>query len=450
MRVAVLGAGIAGLATAYFLKREAARRRQPLDLTLYEASGRPGGRIRTVDDAGYRIEWAANGIQGVDGVSARLLGDLGLKEEQVLARPDAARRYVAADGRLHLLPTSPGALLGFGALSARARMRVLAEPLFARRVSKEESVLEFAARHIGDEAARRLIGTAVRGIYAGDAAKLSLDATFPSMRDLERKHRSLLVAMARERRTQGRRTLWSLARGLGRLAEAFAASLGGTLRLDAPVLAIERFGEGARGALRLRLASGEWSDAEALVLAVPARAAAALLRPLDRDLARLISTIESAGLAVVALGFRPEAFRAAPDGYGFLVAPGEPLEILGALYESNLFPERAPEGRLLIRVMMGGSERPELLTKSDADLIGLAMKALDRTLGLKTGPERTWVVRQEEAIPQYAMGHRGLVGAIASGLDAHPGLFVAGNAYRGVSVGSILEDAERVAARLLA
>jgi len=325
----------------------------------------------------------------------------------------------------------------------------------ARRVAKEETVLKFAARHIGDEAARTLVGAAVRGIFAGDAAKLSLDSAFPVMREMERKHRSLFLAMARAKNKLGGRALWSFRSGMGRLVQVLVDTAGGALRLSAPVLSIERAdegprtGEGRRPGWRLRLASGEWTEADAVIVATPPRAAAALFRELEPEIARRLSAIESAGVAVAALAFRPQAFRSKPDGYGFLVAPGEDLEILGAVFESNLFPERAPEGRILVRAMLGGVDRPDLLARSDAELVALAMKALDRTLGLAIGPERTWVIRQEESIPQYVLGHRSLVGAIAGGLDALPGLYLTGNAYRGVSVGSVIEDAERVAARAL-
>ena len=450
MRVAVVGAGLAGLAAVHFLRREAARHEIRLDLAVYEASARAGGRIRTIDDRGFRIECAANGVQGEDGAAARLVKDLGLAGERVAAASrNAARRYVASGGSLHLLPASPPGLLSFGALSPRARLRVLAEPIVARRVAREETVLKFAARHIGEEAARTLVGAVVRGIFAGDAAKLSVDSAFPIMREMERKHRSLFLAMGRAKKKLGGRGLWSFRRGMGRLAGALADSAGAALRLNAPVLSIERTGEGQRPGWRIGLASGERTEADAVIVATPPKAAAALLRQLDPEIARRLSAIESAGVAVAALAFQPQAFRSRPDGYGFLVAPGEDLEILGAVFESNLFPDRATEGRILVRAMMGGVDRPDLLARSDADLIALAMKALDRTLGLAIGPERTWVIRQEESIPQYALGHRSLVGSIASGLDGLPGLYVTGNAYRGVSVGSVIEDAERVAARAL-
>jgi protoporphyrinogen/coproporphyrinogen III oxidase len=449
MRVLTVGAGIAGLAAAHAVRREAARRGIPLELQVLEASAQPGGRIATTEEDGYLVEWAANGIQGHERTAAALLEDLGLTKERVLARPESARRYVYRSGRLHLLPLSPPALLRFGGLTPAARLRVLAEPLFAFRHDKDETVHDFAVRHIGAEAATTLVGTAVRGIFGGDARKLSLDAAFPVMREMERKHRSLLIAMARGKRNPGGRALWTIRGGLGQLVRALADSLGPALRLHAPVLSLERVGEGARAPWAAKLASGERIETDAVLVAAPISRAAALVRPLDRDLARPLARIPSASLAVVALGFPLEAFRSRPDGYGFLVAPGEPLEILGALCESNLWPGRAPEGRILLRVMIGGSERPDLLTRSDTDLVGLAMSALDRAWGLTSGPERTWVMRHVEAIPQYPVGHRALLGAVAGRLDLQPGLYLTGNGYRGVSVGSLLEDAARVAATLV-
>lgn len=448
MRILILGAGISGLSIAHWVKREAARRTTSIDIDVYESSARAGGRIRTDEDSGYLLEWAANAVLGEDGAASRLADDLGLASERVPASPGAARRYVMTGGRLHLFPTSPQTLLSSKALSPRAKLRILGEPILARRSGKDESVLQFASRHVGAEAARTLVGAAVRGIFAGDAARLSVDAVFPAMREMERKHRSLVLAAAGARRRPGDRALWSLKGGMGRLARALADSAGRSLHLNAPVLSLEERRDGAGPAWVARLATGQAIAADRVVIATPPKAAAALLRSVDAEIARRLGAIQSAGVAVVSLAFRPQAFRTPPDGYGFLVAPGEPVEILGALFESNLFPGRAPSERVLIRAMVGGTDRPDLLTRSDADLVGFAMKAVDRTLGLVSGPERTWVIRQEDAIPQYEVGHRVLVAAISSGLDAHPGLFLAGNAYRGISVGSLVEDAERIATRV--
>jgi oxygen-dependent protoporphyrinogen oxidase len=448
MRVAILGAGIAGLTLAHTLRRGAAQGGRPLELEVFEAGPRAGGRIRTTEADGFLVEWAADAFQTGSGPALALLGELGLKKERVQASPSAARRYVFARGKLHRFPMGPASLLRFGAISPWSRLRLCAEPLVASRIAREETVHQFAARHMGEEAARVMIGAFVRGVYAGDARKLSVDAAFPRMRELERKYRSLFVAMAKEGRPG--QALWSLAHGMGSLVDRLAESLGPALRLKMPALRLSRSPEYALPTpFTVRFANGESRSFDAVVVAMPPADAAALLRDLDSAAGKALREIPTSGVAVVALAFRNEAFRSKPDGYGFLVAPGESLPILGALFESNLFPGRAPEGFTLVRAFLGGVDRPELVTEPDAKLIGLACEALDRALGLKGGPERTWVMRQESAIPQYMLGHRERVASVMKRLGAFPGLYVAGNAYRGVSVGSIVEDSDRVAGWLL-
>jgi oxygen-dependent protoporphyrinogen oxidase len=237
---------------------------------------------------------------------------------------------------------------------------------------------------------------------------------------------------------------------MGSLTDRLAETLASSLRFSMPALRISRLPEyAAPTPFTIRFANGESRSFDSVVIATPPADAAALLRDLDLEAAKALREIASASVAVVAVAFRNEAFRRKPDGYGFLVAPGETLPILGALFESNLFPGRAPEGFTLVRAFLGGVDRPERVTEPDAKLAALACEALDRAIGLKSGPSRTWVMRQPNAIPQYTLGHRERVAAVMKRIGAFPGLYVAGNAYRGVSVGSILEDADRVAGWLL-
>jgi len=184
VKVAILGAGIAGLSLAHALKKNASR----IELEIFDGASRAGGRIRTTEDDGFRIEWAADAFQTGSGPALTLLRDLGLEDERVPASPDAARRYVFSRGKLHRFPMDPISVLRFGALSPAGRMRLLGEPFLAGRVAKEESVHQLAARHVGEEAARVLIGSFVRGVYAGDARALSADAAFPRIRELEKKY----------------------------------------------------------------------------------------------------------------------------------------------------------------------------------------------------------------------------------------------------------------------
>jgi oxygen-dependent protoporphyrinogen oxidase len=450
VKVAILGAGIAGLTLAHALRRESPRGARPLDVEVFEAGTRAGGRIRTTAEDGFLVEWAADAFQTRSAPANALLEQLGLQGERVNASRDAARRYVFSKGKLHRLPGGPASLLRFGALSPGGKIRMVAEPFTAGRVSREETVHQFAARHIGEEAALILMGAFVRGVYAGDSRKLSVDAAFPRMRELEKKHRSLVAGMVKEHGSNKGGGLWSLRRGMGSLTDRLAESLGPVLRLRMPALRLSRVPEyGAPTPFAVRFASGEERSFDAVVIATPSADAVALLRDLDNEAANALRDIPTSGVAVVALAFRVGAFRTKPDGYGFLVAPGEDVPALGALFESNLFPGRAPEGFVLVRVFLGGTDRPELVRETDAKLIGLACEALDRALGLKGGPERTWVMRQESAIPQYTIGHRERVASVMKQLGSFPGLYVAGNAYRGVSVGSIVEDADRVAGWLM-
>ena len=450
-RVAVVGAGLAGLTAAHALRRTARARGVALDLHVYEAGERPGGQLQTLREGGWTIEWAANAFRtGI--VGARdLLDELGLGGERIDASRAAARRYLFHGGRLHAFPSDPIGLLRFEPLSVGGRLRVMAEPFTAQRVEHEESVHEYAARHVGPEAAQVLLGTMVRGVYGGDARALSVDAAFPVMRTMERDHRSLVlagIAGARERRRIGK-TTWSLVRGMGSLLDALAAELGRDVHTRTPVASITN-SEGPTGrAYRLRLADGRASVVDAVVLATPPGPAAALLETLDAVAAAEVRGIASAPVAVVALGYRLDAFRKAPDGYGFLVAPGEAPKVLGVLFESNLFPGRAPAGHVLVRAILGGVDRPEVATEPEDVLVADTVAALGSAIGPIGAPARTWVERRAGAIPQYLLGHQARVARIDARLVRTPCVRLIGNAYRGVAVGSIVEEARETACSLV-
>jgi len=446
LRVVVLGAGLAGLSMAHALKRRARAEGVALSLNVVAADAHPGGQLQSLREDGFVVEWGANAFRTGLGATADLVQQLGLAGERVDASPSASRRFVFHGGRLHRLPSSPWSLLGFKPISWRGRWRVLAEPFAARRVDHEESVHEYAARHLGEEAAELLLGTLVRGVYGGDAKRLSVDAAFPVMREMERGHRSLVVAAlagAAERKREGKAT-WSFRRGMGTLLERLAKELQGELTLSTKVDHISH----QAGVYHVRAERHEW-EADALVLAIPPHAAAPLLGGLHAELGRHLQAIEAADIAVTALAFPKEAFVQSPDGYGFLVAPGEPHSVLGVLFESNIFPERAPAGQVLVRAIQGGVADRDILQRDDATLVGNATTILGEALGLRAAPTKSWVWRSPRAIPQYHLGHQERLADIETLLARYPGLEIAGSAYRGVAVGSLIEDAEGVAQRVL-
>ncbi len=448
--VAVVGAGIAGLTAAHAIRRQAAAAGLSLELDVLEASDRPGGQLRTRREDGFVVEWGANAFRTGVGPTADLVERLGLHDEVVVASPAANRRFVFHGGRLHQLPSGPASLLSFTPLSWPGRLRIAAEPLLARRVAHEETVHDYAARHIGSEAAEVLLGTMVRGVYGGDARALSVDAAFPVMREMERDHRSLVVAgvAGARKRKRERKSTWSFRGGMVTLMDRLADDLGDAVRTGRTVRTLTRAPVG--GGYRLGFGDGPTRSYDAVVLAVAPGVAAPWLRDLDPELARELAAGSTADVAVATLAFPRAAFRTPPEGYGFLVAPGETLDILGALFESNIFPGRAPDDTVLVRVIMGGAGRADLLERSDDELAGVALDAIDRAVGLVAGAPRTWVHRQPSAIPQYLMGHQARIARIADRLSDLPGLHVAGNAYRGIAVGAIVADAEGVAGQVLA
>lgn len=444
-RVAVLGAGLAGLSAAHVIRRYAHDREHAVELAVWEAGDRPGGQLRTTVEDGFVVEWGANAFRSGVGPVADLVARLGLQGDQVHADPAANRRYVFHGGALHLLPSDPLSLLNFTPMSVQGRFRVMAEPFLAERVDHDESVHDYAARHIGPEAAEVLLGTMVRGVYGGDARLLSVDAAFPAMREMERDHRSLVVAgiAGMKDRMRERKTTWSFRGGMTVLIDALAADLGDALHLGRRVRSLTR---DAAGGYRLEATDGTSERFDAVVLASPPRPAADLLGALDREAAEALRAIPSGPIGMAALAFERSALRTPPDGFGFLVAPGEDLPVLGVLIESNVFPHRAPEGHVLVRAIQGGVARPDLDDLDDEALLRAALEAVDRAWGIVAPPVRTWVGRQERGIPQYVLGHLDRLAHLERRLRRLGGLHVAGNAYRGIAVGKIVEDAEHVAA----
>lgn len=458
-RVVVVGGGIAGLATAYRLREGARRHDVGLAVTLLEASDRLGGNIRTERARGYTVEWGPNGFLDNVPATLELARDLGLEEELQPADPRAARRFLWRHGRLHALPTGPGSFLRSGVLSVGGRLRVFLEPFQPRGpVDADESVRDFGVRRIGAEAADVLIDAMVSGVFAGDASALSLPSAFPKMRAMEAEYGSLVRAMlARRRAGQGGGgpagpggTLTSFREGLDTLTEALIEALADSTRTGAPVSRLERAGDG----WRVHPEGGETLEADEVVLAVPAHAAARILEDPAPAASSTLDEAPVAGLAVVALGFPEKALARAPDGFGFLVPRSEGLRILGCLRDSSIFPGRAPEGKVLLRAMIGGAHDPAAVRMPDDALTELVLGELRITLGVQGDPELVRVIRHPLGIAQYNVGHGARLARLDALLADAPGLTLTGSAYHGVAMNACIaradEDARSILDRLTA
>jgi oxygen-dependent protoporphyrinogen oxidase len=347
--VVVVGAGIAGLAAGCDLARDG------LDVCVCEAASQPGGVIQSVRRDGYLFEHGPNTFR-VSAPFASLLERHGAADLLVGAAPTSRERFLQRDGRLLPVPLGPLGLVTTPLLTLRGKLRLLGEPFVARGDASGESVEDFVTRRLGRAACESLVGPFLVGVYAGDERRLGAESVFPSLVAFERSHGSIVrgaVASAFVRgREKGRPGIYSGLQGAAALVEPLAAALGPRLRLDTRVHGLGRDGDG----WRLELSGPEGSAVVAsrgLVLATQAPESAELLAPLDPDASSLLSQIEYAPVATVALGVDPARATQSVRGFGFLVPGRSPEPLLGCLFMSQLFPGRAPEGRELLACMLG-------------------------------------------------------------------------------------------------
>ncbi len=459
-RVAIVGGGIAGLAVAHALRSRSAP--GEIDLAVYEKTDRSGGNLRSERTDGFLCEWAANGFLDNSPPTLDLIRTVGLESRVIRSNDAAGRRYVFRDERLYLVPGDPLAFARSSMLSWRGRLRVMSEPFARRRPPVEETIHEFAARRIGREAADIMIDSMVSGIFAGDARRLSLRACFPKMWEMESEYGGLVRALVakqwrrrHERRDAGAAlgspagTLTSFLDGIEDLPRALVASLGRAVRLNAPATQLEF----ADGRLHLLLRDQGGGPADAVVLAGPAFHSAVLVASLDERLALELAEIETAPIVVVCLGYEAAAVereRGALDGFGFLVPRRQGPRVLGVLWDSSIFPNRAPEGAVLIRAMLGGAHDRSACSLTDAEVLNVVRSDLNRTMGLARPPEFVKIVRHRIGIPQYTIGHLDRLARIEDRLTRIPGLYLAGNSYRGPAINSCIAEAGPLADRVIA
>lgn len=444
--VLIIGGGIAGLATAYELRRQA------IPFLLLESRDRPGGVILSEAHEGFVVDAGPDAllVQKPDGV--KLCQELGLGDRLVPTLPPRLA-YVQRGGRLHQLPaesvlgipTRWGPFIRTGLFSWAGKLRMGAEMLVpGRRDGSDESIGSFMRRRFGQEATDYLAEPLLAGIHAGDVERLSIRALFPRLVEAEEQHGSLLRAFRRPapgrtpstpRAADG--AFRSLPGGLSELVTAVAAALpADAIRLRTRAASV---GRSARG-FRVTTDGGEAFDAPCVVLAAPAFATARIVRPLDARLADRCDEIPYASAATVALAFDRPAVTHPLTGSGFVVPKAEGTGILAGSWLSSKWPHRAPEGRVLMRTFLGGARDPHALDLTDAEMVARSLAALTPLLGITAAPLFTRVYRWERANAQHDVGHLARVAAIESALEAHPGLFVTGSAYRGVGIPDCVAD----------
>lgn len=457
--VVVIGGGIAGLAAA----RELQRLRPGVDVTLLEADDRVGGKIGTElvaagDVGGFLVEIAPDSMLSRKPRGVGLCEDLGLAEELIGRVPENERTFVRRHGELHplpagltgMIPTKLDALTGSRLLSDAGRARLAEEEeIPAAGGDGDESIASFVTRRLGIEAWENVVEPLMSGIFAGDGSQLSLAATFPDLRALERVHGSVVRGL--RARSAGpappRPPFVSLRPGMGRLVEAVAGELeGATIRVGAAVTAVD----GESGAFRVALAEGGVHAADAVVIATPAFVTADLVDRLDPELAAAHAAIPYGSSALVTLAFAEKDVPRPLDGYGYVVPRVEDTDVLACTWTSSKWAGRAPAGHALLRVYLGRVGGRDVTLLGDAELAALARSETRETLGVTAAPELELVHRWPRGMPQYTLGHLDRLASIEERLACHPGLAVAGAAYRGVGIPDCIHSGEEAARALAA
>ena len=449
--VAIVGGGIAGLATACELSRRG------VSFVVLERAARAGGVILSEAIDGFTIDGGPDSLLIQKPAAIALCREIGLGDRLVSTKPPRIA-YIQRAGRLHALPaasvlgipTRLGPFISTTLFSWAGKLRMGGE-LFVppRRDEADESIGAFMTRRFGQEAATYLAEPLLAGIHAGDVDRLSVRALFPRLVNAEREHGSLLKAFRPVRHppsaipnTDG--AFKSLPGGLSEMVTALVQTIGAEhIRLNAGVDAIT-----GRGPFAVRTSSGDAIEARAVVLAVPAYATAPLVRERDDELARLAGDIPYASAATVALGFKQEHVGHALAGSGFVVPRVEHTGLLAASWLSSKWPNRAPEDRVLMRAFIGGARDPRALERSDAELVGTALAALRPLLRIDHAPLLTRVYRWDRGNAQHEVGHLDRMAAIDRALTRHPGMFITGSGFRGVGIPDCVADARTTAAQV--
>ena len=462
--VAVIGAGISGLAAAFRLHKAGAR------VTLLEASKRAGGVIRTLHEHGCLLEtgpdsWASNKPAGVE-----LVRELGLEGELIGTNTGVRRSFILHKGTLKPLPEgfflispmSLRALWKTKVLSAAGKFRMAFDLVLPRRADDlDESLASFVRRRFGQEALQRIAQPMVAGIYTADPEKLSLKATFPQFLQYEREFGSVIRGLKSKTRARGGQSsdavdkktagpryglFVTLRQGMGALTAALEQQLPeGCLKLETPVSALQAADDG----VTLETPTGPLA-ADAVVLALPAPKASALLAQTDSELAGALAEFEYAGAAVVNFIFARNQVSHAMDAIGAVIPAVEGRRIIAFSFSSVKFAGRAPDGDVVIRVFMGGALMPEIAALPETELVQVALNELAGLIGIRGEPKYTNVAAHKGSMPQYHVGHLDRVARVRELATRLPRVAICGNAFDGAGTPDCIRGANETVAGLLA
>lgn len=447
--IAIIGAGITGLTVGFSLKR------QGIPVVLYDAGSRVGGVIQSIRKDGFLAEYGPNTILETSPKITQLVNDAGLAARRQNSAPEAEARYVVRYRRPISMPRSPIGFFTIKLFSFPAKLAVLREPFIApRRDGVEESIAQFVQRRFNQEFLDHAIDALVAGVYAGDPYQLSLPHAFPKLKALEDNYGSMIKGQifgAKERKKRGdvakdRAAKFSFDEGLQALPDTLAKYLGDALQLNTAIKSITRIADG----WTVQTTNAENEHSAVVYCGTAYRLAEMQLNVDNRRISlELFSEIKYPPVASVVLGFRREDVKHPCAGFGMLIPRIEGFKILGTIFSSSLFPDRAPAGHLALTSYIGGARYPELAGLPPEKLAELTLADLRVLLGVQGNPVFTHTTFYPRAIPQYNLGYGQFRERLSEIEKQAPGLYFAGHYRDGVSLGDSIVSGVNMAEQIV-
>lgn len=438
----MIGTGITGLTAAFQLKKKGS------ELTVFEKNSEPGGAIKSVRSGKWLAEYGPNTLLLKDRVVAGFLSEVGLGKEIEEANPEASKRFIVRNGRLNSLPTSIRSAINTPLFSLQGKVRVLKEPFIRKSDHSDETVAGFVERRLGREMLEYAINPFVAGIFASKPEELSLRHAFPAMYEMEQEYGSLIAAAlfgSAKRKRLGRipAKLISFRTGLQQLPVRIAEGMD-EIHYKTKIDKIEKRREG----WIVKSAGAAYGPFRTVILNIPFYQQKELLGQLNGVSDSFFKRVFYPPLSVVHLGYTKEQIAHPLDGFGFLVPEVEKRQILGGLFSSTLFQDRAPEGHHLLTLFAGGGRQPEIAARSTEELVALMEEELSELIGLKGSHQFMDHVYWPHAIPTYRTGYDAVLREFDRVEHAHPGLLIAGNFRYGISLPDCIKNGLKLAEKL--
>ena len=443
MKIVVVGGGISGVSAAYLL-----RKHTKYDVVLVEKEKQTGGKAATFKEEGYTIETGPNGFLDNKEEIKRLINDSGFDDNVIESKDESRSRYIFSNGRLYQLPENPIKLFFSDFFSLKGLLEIFKEP-FIEQYMQDETLEQFVKRRLGKEMLDKLIGPMACGVYAGNPKYMSMDATFKKIKDIERQYGSLikgLILMMKQKKAKASSAsgpfsakLMSFKNGVGSFVNHLAGNIN---RMEGEVVNI------AKQEKEYRIDTKRDSIyADYVVFATPAYALSKITEKLDNEFSQILNMLEYAPLSVVSLGFDKKNMPEIVNSFGYLFNLNDIKDTIGVLFDSSIFDFRAPEDKVLVRVMIGGAIKKQSAFKNK--IYGTAVQELQRSASIFNAFEYSHLKRHTFAIPQYGLNHKEIIDSIKEFERRNRGIFITGNAFYGVSLNDCVAASYELISKVL-